>query len=187
MNMVVGLFNHCENAEWAIEVLEHYDVDNERISVVALDKDMIEPRLTVSANALIRGTPDANLDGLLNGSSTCPFVVSGVGPVLAIGSLAVKLFTTLGTTLAADAGGLIGALVDSGFSMEEAEIYVERVKQGGILVFVETGLLDELWIKAVLRNAGAVDMNKRRQSWQSDGYSNTADEIREAYEATYQR
>ena len=39
MNKVVGLFNHYENAEWALEILEHYGIDDDRISVVALDKD----------------------------------------------------------------------------------------------------------------------------------------------------
>jgi hypothetical protein len=184
MNMVVGLFNHSENAEWAIEVLKHYEVDDERISVVALDKDMIEPRLAASADALIGSAPEADLAGLLNGPSTFAFVVSGVGPVLAIGSLAVKLFTTPDAIMEADAGGFLATLVDSGFSEEEAEFYVESVKQGGILIFVETGLQDKLWIKTVLRSAGAVDMNTRRQIWQSDSEWNTADEIREAYEAT---
>jgi len=175
MNMVVGLFNHHENAEWAIEVLAHYNVDDERISVVALDKDMIEPRLAAGADA-VPGSPDAGLAGLLNGPSAFAFVVSGLGPILATGPLAIKLFTTLGT-IAADAGGFLATLVDSGFSEEEAEFYAESVKEGGILVFVETGLQDELWIKTVLRGAGAADMDTRRQIWQSDGWWNTADEI----------
>jgi hypothetical protein len=186
MNMVVGLFNHYENAEWAIEVLEQYNVAGERISVVALDKDMIESRLAAGAD-ISTGTPATDLAGILNGPSAFGFVLPGVGPVLAIGSLAIKLFTTLDATIAPDAGGLLGALVDSGFSTEEAEFYAESMKEGGILVFVETGLQDELWIKTVLHGAGAVDMNTRRQIWQRDGRWNTADEIREAYEATYQR
>jgi hypothetical protein len=186
MNMVVGLFNHYENAEWAIEVLEHYDVDDERISVVALDKDMIEPRLAAGPDAII-GTPDADLAGHLNGPSVFAFVVSGVGPVLAIGSLAVKLFTTLGTITAADAGGLLGALVDSGFSKEEAEFYVESVKQGSTLIFVETGLEDELRIKTVLDGAGAVDMNILRQIWQSKARTSFDEEAEKSHEDAYQR
>lgn len=187
MNMAVGLFNHYENVEWAIEVLEHYGIDDDHISVIALDKDMIEPKLAPSADAVIGDIPDANLAGLLNGPSTFAFVVAGVGPLLAMGSLAVKLFTTLDAIMAADAGGFSATLVDSGFSEEEAEFYVESVKQGGILVFVETGLKDELRIKAILRCAGAVYMNTPRQIWQSDGWWNTTDEFGEAYETTYQR
>jgi len=185
MDMVVGLFNHYDNAEWALEVLKHY-VNNERISVVALDKDAIEPRLAAGADSAT-STPAANLSSVLKGPSGFAYDLSGMGPVLAIGSLAVKLFTSLGSIIAADAGGLLGALVDSGFSMEEAEIYAESVKQGGILVFVETSIQDEVGIKAILHGAGAVYMNNRRQISQSEGWRSTADEIREAYEATYQR
>lgn len=185
MNMVIGLFNHYENVEWAIEVLGHYGVDDERISVVALDKDMIE----ASADAVvIEVTPDADLAGLLNGPSTYAFVVSGVGPLLAIGSLAVKLFTTLDAIMAGDASGFLATLVDSGFSEEEAEFYVESVKQGGILIFVETGLLeDELRIKAILRGAGAVYMNAPRQIWQSDGWTSFDEEGEKSKEDAYRR
>ena len=187
MNMAVGLFNHYENVEWAIEVLEHYGVDDERISVVALDKDMIEPKLAPSADAVTGGTPDADLAGLLNGPSTFAFVISGVGPLLAIGSLAVKLFTTLDAIMAADTGGFLATLVDSGFSEEEAEFYVESVKQGGILVFVETGLQDEWWIKTVLRGAGAVYMNIPRQIWQSNGWTSFDEEGEKSNEDAYRR
>lgn len=148
---------------------------------------LIKTRLVASADAVIGGTPDANLAGLLNGPSTFAFVVSGVGTLLAIGGLAVKLFSTLDAIMAADAGGFLATLADADFSEEEAKFCVKSVKQGGILVFVETGLKDELRIEAILRCAGAVYMNTPRQIWQSDGWWNTTDEIGEAYDATYQR
>ena len=180
MDMVVGLFNHYDNAEWALEVLKHY-VNNDHISVVALDKDALEPRLAAGA------APAADLSSVLKETSGFGFDLSGVGPVIAIGSVAVKLFTILGigTPLAADANGLIGALVDFGFSMEEAEIYAESVKQGGILVFVETSIKDELGIKAILHGAGAVYMNQRRQIWQSEGWISFDEEAEKFNEVAY--
>ena len=42
MNTVVGLFDHYKNADWASEVLQNYDVNSDRISIVALDKAAIE-------------------------------------------------------------------------------------------------------------------------------------------------
>ncbi len=181
MDMVVGLFHHYAKAKWAIKVLEcYYDVDGEHISVVALDKDAIKPRLAADAGA-VTGTPATDLAFVLNRPNAFAFELSGVGPVFTTGSLAVELFASLDTHIAAEAGRLLGAMVDSGLSMEEAIFYVEGVKQGSILVFVETALQDQLRIKAILHGAGAVYMNKNpQQLWQSKGGQSTADEIRGA-------
>jgi hypothetical protein len=61
--------------------------------------------------------------------------IPGVGPVVAAGWLAA---TTLGAVTGAvacgAAGGLIGALTDSGVPEEHAHVYAEGVRRGGTLV-----------------------------------------------------
>lgn len=161
MNIVVALFYHFSNAEWAIDVLADYGVEHERISVVASDK-YSKPNMAVSSG-LATGAAAGGLVGLLAGLSA--FVIPGIGSVVATGTLANALLTTIAETiligagLGATAGGLLGVLIDLGFTEGDAKFYSDSVKRGGILVAVETDLQDEYRIRAVLRGAGAVDLN----------------------------
>jgi uncharacterized membrane protein len=95
--------------------------------------------------------------------------------------VASALFTTLGSTavgvgFGAATGGLLGALIDLGFSEEDAVFYAEGVKRGGILVYVETDPGEENKIKAILRGAGAIDRNSRPQAWQNQRWTTMFDE-----------
>lgn len=161
MNTVVALFYHFSNAEWAVDVLEDYGVEQDRISVVASDK-YSKPSMAVNSG-FVTGAATGGLVGLLAGLST--LVIPGIGPLVATGNLANALFTTvaettiIGASLGAAAGGLLGILVDLGFTQGDAKFYADSVKRGGILVAVETDLQDEYRIRAVLRGAGAVDLN----------------------------
>jgi len=174
MDSVIALFDHYSNLEWAIEVLEEYGVDGDRISLVARDDDTLEAESAAAGTNGATGMANGALSGLLTGLSA--FVVPGLGPVIATGSLASALFITLGTTaagagLGASRGGLPAALVDLGLSKDDAEYYAEGVRQGRILVYVETDLPDEYRIRAILRGAGAVHVNTRPQVWQIDGWA----------------
>ena len=105
--------------------------------------------------------------------------------MLAIGNLAVKLFTTLDAIVTADAGGLLATLVDSGISEEEAEFYVESVKRGSILVSVETDEEDE--ISDILQGAGTVDMETCRQTWLDEGWTSFDEKAEKSNEDAYRR
>ena len=115
-NIVVGLYDH-DNAVRAMEVLEDYGVEHEQISVVARDIDKVEPH-----------------------ADTCAFIAPEFGQVIATGTLGIELFTRLETKATSS---LSEALVNTGFSEEQADLYVEGLKRGDILVSVETGLQDE--------------------------------------------
>jgi hypothetical protein len=173
MNTVVGLFDHYSNVDWAIEVLENSGVDSDRISVVALDKETIESRTGTNAG-LVTSAATGGLVGLLAGLST--FSVPGLGPVIVTGTVAIALFTTLGTTaigmgFGAATGGLLGALIDLGFSQEDAAFYTEGVKGGNILLYVESASEEEMRIKAILRGAGAIDRNSHPHPWPQETWA----------------
>jgi hypothetical protein len=143
---IVGLFDYYSNADGAVQALQDYGVDGSRISVVTRDNDTIERGNTTGAGAAT-GAAAGGLVDLLAGFST--LVIPGIGPVIATGTLASALTTTLGMTtvgagLGAAAGDLLGALVDLGFSREDAEFYAEGVKRGGILVSVQADLEEKM-------------------------------------------
>ena len=176
MSTIVGLFDEYSEAEQAVDILEQNGVDKSSISLVQLQRDS-EKLVYENTNAgkgVVTGAATGGVVGLLAGLSV--LVIPGIGPVLATGAVASALTTTLGMTaigagVGAAAGGLLGALVDVGLTHKEASFYAEGVKRGGILLTVSANLGQEERIKEILRRAGAVDMNIRRQSWENEGWT----------------
>ncbi|RPI29109.1 MAG: DUF2382 domain-containing protein [Chloroflexota bacterium] len=97
------------------------------------------------------------LGGLLVGLGL--LAIPGIGPVLAAGPIVTTL---AGAGVGAAAGGLVGALVNAGIPSEQAEMYVEGVKQGGTLVTVTTS--DDRAGRAVdiMNRYNPIDMENRR-------------------------
>jgi uncharacterized protein (TIGR02271 family) len=71
---------------------------------------------------------------------------------------------------------LIGALVDTGLSENEAHAYAEGIRRGGTLVSarVEESLLDTA--VAILDDEGTVNMGEREEQWRSAGWSGRLDQ-----------
>jgi len=83
------------------------------------------------------------------------------------------------------AGGLIGSLVSLGIPEEHAHFYAEGVRRGGSLVVVRTTDDRAEYAADILRDNGAVDVDKRQGDYQTTGFSRfddtapayTADEV----------
>ncbi|MBC7875748.1 MAG: hypothetical protein H7Y59_01140 [Anaerolineales bacterium] len=174
MNMVVGLFDRYSKVDWAIEVLEDYGVDSGQVSVVALDRDAINSE-TIAGIGALTSTSNGGLIGIL--SSLSAFIVPDFGPVIVTGTLASTLFTTLGTTpTGSNKAGLAGeplqnTLIILGLSQEDAAFYANCVKQGDILVTVDTDEQNEFRIRAILRGAGGQEKHSYSHTQQTEGSS----------------
>ena len=83
------------------------------------------------------------------------------------------------------AGGLIGALTQSGVSEDEANAYAEGVRRGGTLVTARVPETDRARYEAIL-DRSAVNIRDRSAMWERSGWNRfdpsapayTADEIR---------
>jgi uncharacterized membrane protein len=85
------------------------------------------------------------------------------------------LITAIGTTLAgagigAAAGGLIGALTGAGIPEEDAQVYAESVRRGGILVTAEIDDGMSTAALEALERANAVDVAARREEFRRGGW-----------------
>jgi len=91
-----------------------------------------------------------------------------IGPILAAGPIAAAL---TGAGIGAAAGGLIGALTESGVPEEDAKYYAEGVRRGDVLVTVRAGRELSSTISDILDRHNAVDVDDRVQNWRSRGWS----------------
>ena len=169
MSAIVGFFDQYNNADQAIQNLQKYGVENDRISVVVRDAKAVGTKHHGIGTAALTGAATGGLVGMVAGLGT--LVEPGMGLIAVAGTLATTLTATLGI-LGAATGGLLGALINLGFSREDAETYTKDLQHGGILVFVETNSQeydDQGEINHILRSAGAVDINAPRQIWNEEG------------------
>lgn len=92
--------------------------------------------------------------------------IPGLGPVVAAGWLA----STAALALAGGAaGGLIGALTQSGVSEEDANVYAEGVRRGGALVTARVPDADRARYEAIL-DRFAVNSRERAVIYQQGGW-----------------
>ena len=146
---VIGLFKYQDDASQAVEQFKDLGYDPKEISVIM--KDMKEAGTVgtgtgeniaagATSGALTGGTIGA-IAGLLIGIGA--IAIPGVGGLLIGGPIAAALgltgaaaTTATGALTGALAGGLVGGLVGIGVPEEEAKVYADEIRGGGILLIV---------------------------------------------------
>lgn len=165
--IITGLFRDRLEAESAIKELMDAGVTQDEVSYLYLDEDEVEVSTGSDVPDVGAGTASGAATGAavgaLAGLAAATGVLTGLGSVFVAGPLAAALgltgaaaTTVSGAVTGAAAGGLIGALTSLGVAREDAEIYDERVRAGGVLVLVEVGnAVESEAAKEILRNQGA--------------------------------
>lgn len=178
MRTVAGLFEQRSSADHALEALERAGFGREAISVVARG-DARERQVGGAAPAEgaqtgafeLGGAAVGGVLGLLAGLGA--LAIPGIGPILAAGSLGAALAGVAGGAAAGGlVGGLVGTLTASGLSEEQAQLYAEGLRRGGLLVTVQAAdeeRADEA--QAIMSRAGAVDLEDQRAVWQQQGWA----------------
>lgn len=149
-------------------------------------------------DATVVGEPDRDRDasgaatgavtgGVVGGAaglaaSLMGLAIPGIGPIIAAGPIVATL---TGAGVGAVAGGLIGSLTDMGVSKSDAEYYAEAVRRGGALVTVRADDARAERAAEIMRDHGAVDIERRASQWRDRGWTGfnegaspyTADEL----------
>jgi hypothetical protein len=100
-------------------------------------------------------------------ASLAGLAIPGIGPIIAAGPIVATL---AGAGTGAVAGGLIGGLVDLGVPESDAEYYAEAVRRGGALVTVRADESRAEEAADIMRDRGAVDIQRRVERWREQGW-----------------
>jgi len=184
MATVIGLFEHYQDAERAVDQLYNKGYDKSEVSVAARDQIM-QDRVTGktagnemaegAASGAVGGAAIGGLAGLLVGLGA--LVIPGIGPVIAAGTLATAITSAAaGAGIGAATGGILGALVGMGIPEEDANFYAEGVKRGGVLVTVHTTDDRAPMAQEILRSNNALNVEQRRAEWTKQGWSGRFDD-----------
>src|SRR5512132_3134224 len=101
-------------------------------------------------------------------ASLMGLAIPGIGPIIAAGPIVATLS---GAGVGAVAGGLIGGLTDIGVSKSDAEYYAESVRRGGALVTVRADGSRAERAAEIMREHGAVDIERRAEEWRESGWT----------------
>lgn len=170
MKTVVGAFPSMAEAERVARDLGELGIDKDEISVIAGNESgahneyLKKPASTgaAAASAASFGGGVGIVAGLI------ALAIPGVGPIIAGGAMATVL-TGLG--VGAAAGGLIGAFTNMGVSHEEAPLYQEAVRRGGVVVAVHVNDPMEGDAIRIMDEHGARDLNAEADAWRASGWT----------------
>lgn len=173
---IVGSFDSFEEAQDVLRDLQQRGYSRDDISVIANNatgKYSSAPAGPTISDVGAGSATGAAAGGVLGGAAglvvgLMGLAIPGIGPIVAAGPIAAAL---AGAGVGAVAGGLIGGLTGVGVSEDDASYYAESVRRGGALVTVraDDSRADEA--ASVMRNHGAVDIDRRVEQWKQQGWT----------------
>ncbi|UMZ73422.1 general stress protein [Natranaerofaba carboxydovora] len=161
---VVGIFASNEEAKSAVNSLRENGFGDNEISLIARDNRQQEGDQTTDAGAsydnqnLGDGTATGGVLGGLAGllAGVGALVIPGIGPIIAAGPIA-------GVLTGAVAGGIAGGLIDYGIPEEQGQMYESRVREGDVLLLIETSEQKADDAERVLRQENADEVESYNQ------------------------
>jgi hypothetical protein len=168
--MIVAIYDSLDLADQAVSNLIEHGFSIEDISLISggsmaksspdeLRFETSDASSSGEVHAAGAGAVLGGLSGLLVGLGV--IFIPGIGPVLAGGPLPVALTTLAG----AAAGGIIGALVESGVPEAEAHDFVESMRRGGVLVTVRAEDIRAAEARQILDNQYPTEVEKAPKLW----------------------
>ncbi|HEV8341281.1 MAG TPA: hypothetical protein VGR30_02805 [Candidatus Binatia bacterium] len=204
MESVVGIFINVRAAKQAIKDLQAIGIANWNINLLtpgasahelqAVPKDEGEQPGMGQALGAVVGTGLGTAGGAYLGMAAATAVVSGVGPVIAIGLVASGLMGIAGALSGAAAGDALENALSVGLPKDEWFLYEDALRQGRtILVILTEDDPQADSVRAILSRHGAEGIDSARERWwiglrsaEEEHYAATGESFR-SIEPTFRR
>jgi hypothetical protein len=173
MKTVAGIFDSREAAATGIHRLHGIGVRDDAITVLApggtAERDLgriatdtgEQTGMGTAIGAVVGGATGASI-GLPLGAAVASVVIPGIGPIIAAGALGAAIFGAGGAAI----GHTLEDNLTHGLSRDELFFYEEALRQGRIVVLVQTGDAQEAErAREALEAAGAESVDAAREAW----------------------
>jgi hypothetical protein len=169
MKTVTGLYDNYADARAAVTALEDAGVPSSDISLVGRNGEGETNAGEGAAAGAGIGAVVGGAGGLLAGLGM--LAIPGVGPVVAAGWLAATAAgAAAGAVAGGAAGGIIGSLTNAGVDEDEAHVYAEGVRRGGVLVSARVNDDREDVARSIINENRAIDIDARRAMYREEGW-----------------
>ncbi|OPH60359.1 low temperature-induced protein [Paenibacillus ferrarius] len=162
---IIGVFHSETEAIQVINKLKNEGYSSDDISVIGRNNEGLsqieDATETKAEEGLATGAASGGVLGGVTGllASIGALAIPGIGPLIAAGPIVATL---TGAAIGASAGGLVGSLIGLGIPEKEAATYEAYIKDGKILVLVESDAVRDPRVYETFRN---------HQSLNADTYS----------------
>jgi len=163
-NVVTGIYKTRNEAAVAVDRLMANGYKSADISVLMSDQTKTKEFALSTGTQATKG---AGVGGAVGGTVGAALAaIAAVGTSLAIPGLGLVIAGPVAAALAgagagAATGGLVGLLVGAGIPEHRAKVYDSGLREGGILLAVESKTkVDVDTIEALLERTGAVNVHK---------------------------
>ena len=174
MTTVAGVFRSRERADQAAVDLRQTGLRNVKLLIPSATASQVnavptteteQPGMGKAVGGVLGGALGMAADMEL-GAMAATVLIPGVGPVLAVGIAAAAILGVGGAVGGAAAGSALEKDSTTGLPADEIYVYLDALKQGRSVVFVEAGDDDEAAkAGAVLAKAGAESIDAAREEW----------------------
>lgn len=140
-NLVTGLFKNKLSAEAAVDALQRRGYSNKEITVLMSEATRTKHFALETKTQAASG---AGIGGAVGGAVGATIAaIAAIGTTLALPGLGIVVAGPLAAALAGAGaggatGGLIGALIGAGIPEHRAAVYEAGIKEGGVLIGVES-------------------------------------------------
>jgi hypothetical protein len=176
LETVVGIFTTLGDAKQAVEDLQRNGVANDKINLLvpgasadelrAVPKTETEQPGMGKALGAVVGTGLGTAGGAYLGMAAATALVSGVGPVVAIGLVASSLLGIGGALGGAAAGGALEDALSAGLPKDELFVYEDALRQGRTIIVVLTDNDHQAEVaRGILLRRGAESIDSARERW----------------------
>ena len=172
------LFDSFREAEGAVDALERMGVPHGDISLIAQNSSgahshRVSDKHGAGEDAAAGATAGGAIGaagGFLAGLGF--LVIPGIGPIVAAGWVASLLAgLAAGAAVGGAAGGFVGVLTHADIPEDEAHIYAEGVRRGGILVTARVDEREAAAAEAMLIGMNAADIRARGRAYREEGWA----------------
>jgi len=189
MRTIAGLFENVNDADRAVKALQKAGFEKEDLSILAQNAIIQKEKTTSKAvddsgesRATSREVAEGSEVGALGGGiaggalgllvGAGAITIPGIGPAIAAGTLASTIAGLVGGVgVGSITGVLIGAMAKLGIPKEEAHVYAEGVKRGGVLITVQADASQVSKAKTIMTNANVMKINDLREQWEAGGWT----------------
>lgn len=141
---VSAVFDDAVVANRVVETLREKGLPPDAISIL-MASDTAEGLYPGDRQNIEEGTGWGAAFGALMASAVMISVLPGAAPFFVAGPIGALLTAAASGAVG---GGLLGALTGLGVPREQAQVYEQRLQEGGVAVAVETGTEDEAQLAA---------------------------------------
>ncbi len=163
-NAVFGIFDTRNSLERAVDELKIQGFRNSDISVLMHNRSETIGYADANHTKAPEGAATGASSGILGGgilgwlAGAGALAIPGIGPFVAVGPIMAAI---AGAGIGGTIGGIAGGLIGLGIPQEDAELYEEFVKEGGILLSVHVDNFE--WsgrARGILESCGARNISR---------------------------